>query len=429
MNLTPNLQRALLLQEQGRSALAEQELRQHLAAHPGDGFGQALLAVTLLEQDQRDAAERAAREAIGYAPDLAFTHYALARVLTDRHRLAEAAAAIGEAIRLEPEEADYHGMRAGIEFEQEHWPEALAAAEAGLQFSAEHVACNNLRAMALVKLGRKAEAGATMRATLARNPENAVSHANQGWTLLEQNRRKEAMEHFRESLRVDPTNEWARAGLVEAIKAGNPLYAVMLKYILWMAKLSSRTRWMIIIGGYFGSRILAGMAHENPQMALYVNPLRIVYCAFALLTWLAVPVFNLTLFLHPIGRHALSPRQRSQALLVGICLLLALVFLAAALMPGAVGGHLLSALIFGLLALPASAVYSCSEGWPRLTMAGIVAVLAALGTYVVAVFSFIHPDGRSQLAQSAGGILSFYLLGAFASQWLAIWLSSQRPAR
>ena len=68
----------------------------------------------------------------------------------------------------------------------------------------------------------------------ARDPDDAFSHANQGWTLLEQGNRKKAMEHFRESLRLDPTNGWAQAGLVEAIKAGNPVYAVMLKYFLWI---------------------------------------------------------------------------------------------------------------------------------------------------------------------------------------------------
>jgi tetratricopeptide (TPR) repeat protein len=429
MNPSPQLQRALLLQEQGRHALAEKELRQHLASNPQDGFGQALLAVALLDQKKRDAAEQAAREAIGYAPDLAFAHYALARVLADRRRFPEAAAAIGEAIRLEPESADYHSVRAAIEFEQEHWREALAAAETGLQFDAAHVSGNNLRAMALVKLGRKSEAGATIRATLAREPENAYSHANQGWTLLEQSRRQEAMEHFRESLRLEPTNEWARAGLVEAIKSGNPVYAVMLKYILWMTKLSPRTRWLIIIGGYFGSQVLADLAHGNPEMAPFVNPVRIAYCTFALLTWLAVPVFDLSLFLHPVGRHALNREQRSRALLVGSCLLLALGFLVAGLVPGARGGHFLSALVFGLLALPASAVHSCTEGWPRTAMAIIVVGLAAIGIYVAVVFSFVSPGRGSPLAQSASAAFTFYLLSSFASQWLAIWLSTRTPTR
>ena len=429
MMQSPHLQRALLLHEQGRHVMAEKEVRQHLAVYPQDGFGQAVLALLLLAQEQRDAAEEAARQAIGYAPDLAMTHYALAQVLADRHRFVEAELAIDEAIRLDPEDADYHGLRANIELQQEDWSGALRAAETGLQFSAEHVMCNNLRAMALVKLGRKAEAGATIRATMAREPDNALSHANQGWTLLEQGRRKEAMNHFRESLRLDPTSDWARAGLVEAIKAGNPVYAVMLNYMLWMAKLSSRTRWLIIIGGYFGSRVLAAMAHNNPELGPIVNPLRIVYCVFALLTWLAVPIFNLMLFLHPVGRHALSGKQRAQAILVGSCLFLALAFLAAAQVAGARAGHLLSALVLGLLAIPASAVTWCSEGWPRAAMITIVAALGALASFVVVVFSFCSLGKNSPLAEAGYSALGFYLLGVFASQWLAIWLSSQKSTR
>src|SRR4030095_8491543 len=207
-----------------------------------------------------------------------------------------------EAIRLEPTDADYHAMRAGIEFNERRWQEALNSAETGLHFSHEHTGCNNLRAMALVKLGRKSEAGATIQSTLARDPDNAFSHANQGWTLLEQNRRKEAMNHFRESLRLDPTNDWARAGLVEALKAGNPLYAVMLKYFFWMKNLPVRARWGIIVGGYFANRIVAGIARSNPDIAPWLLPLRILYVVFVVFTWLAYPIFNLMLFLHPVGR-------------------------------------------------------------------------------------------------------------------------------
>ena len=365
MNDSPQLQRALVLHEQGRHDLAEKELRQHLAQTPDDGYAQALLAITLLEREQLDAAERTAREAIGNAPDFAFTHFALARVLSSRHREAEALSAIEEAIRLEPEDADYHGMRGGIEFDRQRWQAALDAAEEGLQFEPEHTGCNNLRAMALVKLGRKSEAGATIERTLARDPDNAFSHANQGWTLLEQGRRKEAMNHFRESLRLDPTNDWARAGLVEGLKAGNPLYAVMLKYFLWMQKLSDGARWGVIIGGYFANRVMAGAARSNPDLAPWLLPVRILYVVFVVFTWLAYPIFNLMLFLHPVGRHALDKEQRAQASWVGISLAIGLGSLIAWGVIGRKGDYLIPALVFGLLAIPIAAVFGCAKGWPR----------------------------------------------------------------
>jgi tetratricopeptide (TPR) repeat protein len=429
VNLSPHLQRALVLQQQGRHDLAEKELRQHLATEPTDGFALAVLAISLLDLERRDDAEQAAREAIGHAPDQPFAHYAHARVLSDRNRDDAAVAAIQEAIRLEPTDADYHGLLAAIELDQRRWPEALAAAETGLQFDPENVTCNNLRAMALVKLGRKAEAGQTMATTLARDPDNAISQANQGWTLLEQGRRKEAMAHFRESLRIDPTNDWARGGLVEAIKSGNPIYAVMLKYFLWMAKLPSGAQWGILIGGYLGNRLLVDLHRANPEWSFWITPLRVLYVAFALLTWLAQPIFNLMLFLHPFGRHALDKDQRAQATWVGLCLGLGLGSLGLWLAQGREGDSVLAALVFGLLALPASAVFICSRGWPRQVMAAITLGLAAAGLTVVAITGFLDPAKGSPLAQFGGAALGLFFLGVFISQWLANWLATQRPRR
>jgi Tfp pilus assembly protein PilF len=430
MNQSPQLQRALVLHQQGRHDLAEKELRQHLATEPNDGFAHALLAISLLEQEQLKDAEQSAREAIGAAPDLAFVHYALARVLSHRNRDAEAVTAIQEAIRLEPTDADYHGMLAGIEFDRRQWQVALNAAETGLQFDPEHVVCNNLRAMALVKLGRKSEAGVTIERTLARDPDDAFSHANQGWTLLEQGDRKKAMEHFRESLRLDPTNDWARAGLVEAIKAGNPVYAVMLKYFLWMQKLSDGARWGILLGGYFGSRLLAGVSKSNPDLAPWVLPIRVLYISFALLTWLAHPIFNLMLFLHPYGRHALNKDQRGQATWVGLCLALALGTLGIWLASGRNGDYLIPPLVFGLLAIPTSAIFICDKGWPRTTMLLITLGLAATGLIAVVVIGFLQPTkSESSLAIIGSAAFGIFILGSFISQWIANWLATQRPRR
>lgn len=429
MNESRQLQRALVLQQQGRHELAEKELRQHLVQEPHDGFAQSLLAISLLEQERLDEAEQTARAAIGNSPDLALAHYGLARVLSSRQREREALAAINEAIRLEPSDADYYGMRAAIEFEGQRWQDALHAAEAGLHFDAEHSTCNNLRAMALVKLGRKSEAGATIERTLARDPGNAFSHANKGWTLLEQGQRKEAMNHFHESLRLDPNNEWARAGLVEGLKAGNPAYAVMLKYFLWMQKLSDRARWGLIVGGYVANRMVAGVARGNPDLAPWLLPIRILYVVFVIFTWLAYPIFNLMLFLHPVGRFALDENQRAQASWVGICLGLAVVSLGAWAVTGPNADYLIPALVFGLLAIPTAAVFGCSKGWPRLAMLCITIVLALAGITAVTLLSFLHPPKKSPAATMAMLSFTIFLLGTFVSQWVANWLSQQRPER
>jgi tetratricopeptide (TPR) repeat protein len=427
--ITAQLQRALILHQQDRHELAEKELRQVLADTPAHAFALALLSITLTELKRRDEAEATAREAIGYGPDLAFAHYALARVLTDRNRLDQALVAIQEAIRLEPGTADYHSMNAAIQLSKERWPAALEAAETGLQLDPEHVSCNNLRAMALVKLGRKADASATIDSTLSREPENSFSHANKGWTLLEQGRRKEALAHFQESLRLEPGNEWAREGLVEGLKAGNPLYAIVLKYFLWMRKLPSGTRWAVIVGGYFGNRILGALAQSNPDLAPWIAPIRILYLAFALLTWLASPLFNLMLFVHPLGRHALASLERRQAILVGLCLAGALLLLLGTLDPSVRAENLFAAMVVGLLAIPVAAVYSCQEGWPRTTMAVLAAALALLAVPAAAILGVVHPPSRSDLAQAAQALGGLSLLGTFISMWVANFLASRRPHR
>ena len=275
--------------------MAETELRQSLAADPGDAYAHALLALCLAHRESFQEATDEARQAVHLAPDFSFAFYAHAQVMFDRNRFPEALAAINEAIRLDPQDADYFAVLASIHMQESRWRDALNAAEQGLQFDPEHVGCTNLRAMAMVRLGRKSEAGRTIDAALSKNPDNSVTHANQGWTLLEIGDAKKAAEHFREALRLDPQNEWARQGIIEALKAKNIIYALMLKYFLWMAKFSRRAQWLILIGGYFGNQMLGSLSQSNPELAPWVLPLRILYVVFALMTWLAYPFFNLLL--------------------------------------------------------------------------------------------------------------------------------------
>lgn len=426
--MSVHLKRASILSSQGRHELAEKELRGHVAQDPTDATGHALLAVTLAELQKWDDAEGAARTAVGYDPELPGAHYALAQVLLDRRRTDEAAEAAREAIRLDPGQPDFYAILSAVELARRDWQEALDAAEEGLKFDAEHVGCNNLRAVALVRLGRKGEAGATMDSALARDPHDTVSHANMGWTRLEQGDRRRAMEHFREALRLDPGNDWARAGLVEAIKAGNPVYAVMLKYFLWIGKLSRRAMWTIVIGGYIGYLALRELARD-PAWAPFVMPLVVAYVAFALLTWLAGPLFDLALFLHPMGRHALDDDGRARAKLVGSALGVAV---------GAAGlgfvlpddlDLLLLALISGLLSIPLSTVHACSPGWPRKTMAAVVGTLGLLGSAGWIVLGVVTPPEDSALEAIALRALGLFFIGIFLSQFTANWLVMKEPAR
>jgi Tfp pilus assembly protein PilF len=376
--MNPHLQRALILLQQNRPDLAEPELRQALAADPDEPFAHSLLANCLCERDELSEATDEAQRAIALAPDAPFGHSALAHVMLRRNYRDEAREAIAEAIRLDAFNADYFGQLAGIEFARRDWPATLDAADTGLRLDPEHIACNNFRAMALVQLGRRAEAGRAMGSVLALDPENAFSHANQGWALLHEGQPVKALEHFREALRLEPGMDYARRGLVEALKARNPIYSLVLRYFLFMNRLSLRSQWLIILGGVFGMRALDSVANQNPGFEPFVLPVRIAYVIFVIMTWISSPLFNLLLFANRQGRHALSKSQKREALMVGALVGLALAALAAWIVTP-LGYYL--AILTGLFIIPVSGIYKVPRGWPRAIMAlystGLLLVLLA----------------------------------------------------
>lgn len=419
-----HLIRAQLLLGQQRYELAEEELRKEIAEVPEAALGHALLAICLGKRERFDEATQEARAAIHADPELGFAHYALGTIFLERSRFDEASTAIEEALRLDPENPDYHAVVAAVRMEQRRWPDALAAAEAGLAFDAEHVSCNNLRAAALVKLGRREEAGATLESALARNPENAVTHANQGWALLHRHDPKKAMEHFREALRLEPNNDWARAGIVESLKASNPVYGIMLRYFLFMGRMSGRAQWMIILGAFFGMRVLRSLRTANPALAPLITPIATIYVIFALMTWISAPLFNLFLRVHPVGKHALSSEQKTASNWVGACILAGLVSLTVWLGFKSENAHY-AALMFGMLLLPLCGIFTLQEGWPRRLMAGYTGLIF-LGGAALFVVDMAHLRFPPELAIL---LVNFVIWGSFLSGWVANGLALVVPRR
>jgi tetratricopeptide (TPR) repeat protein len=369
------IERGRLLYQQSRYDLAETELRQALSQDPGHAYGHSLLALTLLQRKQLNEATKEAQEAIHLAPDYAFAHYALAKVWYNRHHYDVSRTAIEEAIRLAPENADYRFLLGAIHYDEKRWNEALHSAEEGLQLDAENASCANLRAMALVKLRRGVEAGDTIGAALARDPENAATHANQGWALLHEGKGAKALPHFKESLRLNPQSEWARQGIVEALKARNPVYARILRGVLWMSTLSPRARWGVLVGGYLVSRI-AG--------------LMILWLVFVLLTWITGPFFNLLLRLDRFGRLALSREQIVESNWIGAVLLMAALSEVTYVVSKQDHAQV-AALVFVLLLFPIAGVFRTPLGWPRKVMTVYSGLTALLGLTSVFFVSF-GPD-------------------------------------
>jgi tetratricopeptide (TPR) repeat protein len=426
------LQRGLLLLGQNRHELAAEQFGRHLATEPNDPHAHALLAMCLSDAEQFGDATQHAQDAIRLAPDFPFAHYAMAYVMADRNRFKEALAAINEAIRLDPYDADYFALLSRVHLSESRHQPALDAAEQGLQIDAENVTCQNLRAMALKNLGRHMDAAQALEGALARNPENAVTHANKGWALLEKNQPDEALKHFQEALRIDPTLDWAREGIVTALKARYKIYGVMLKYFLWMSKLSGQKQWVVVLGVYFGSRFLAQLGRSKPELAPYIFPLRMLIFAFAILTWLADPLFNLALRCNRYGRLALSDDQRRSSTLVGACIALALICVASAaftkepiVLLGAGAG-------IGLLSLPISTIFRLRLPWQRRVMSLYTVVMTvALAAAFVGLFVGETPEGkvREPYSAIAGLGLLVYVAGLIGCPWVSNILLMWRSRR
>ncbi len=316
------ISRAQLLIEQDRYLLAEEQLRLALAEGTETATAHALLALCLVERLEYDEATTEAQQAIHDAPDSALGFHVLAWIHFKQHRLKEAQATIEEAIRLEPWDAGHFSILASIEADRCRWTEALAAAEQGLACDPDHIRCNNLRAIALVNLGRKAEAGQSIQATLAKNPEDALTHANQGWTMLHQRQPLEAAQHFREALRLEPNLEWARQGIIEAMKARFFLYRWLLTWFLWLTRFPPKIQLALVLGMLFGQSLLSSLFEMVPFLEPLSTPLAVVYVLFVWMTWTASALFNLVLRLDSFGRLVLNPSERLESNLVAVCLVL-----------------------------------------------------------------------------------------------------------
>ncbi len=315
--------RARQLMAQGRWREAAEQLRTSLADDPQDATAHAALSLCLANAGEPREALREAEAALACDADCALARFARASALLADRRTAEAEAAAHECLAFTPDDADCHALIAQCRMLREDRPGALSAAEAGLAVDPGHAACRALRGQALMLLGRRDEAAAQHAADLAQDPDDALAHANAGYARLHANRPREAALHFAEALRLDPEDGYARQGLVEALKARHGIYRVFLAYGLWMARLSPGTRWLVVIGGYLVYRVADRVGEVHPELAVWLAPLAWGYFAFALTTWLAEPLFNLALMADPMGRYALSAREKTAALVAGSLALLA----------------------------------------------------------------------------------------------------------
>lgn len=309
-----------ILVHQKRYPEAENILKVLLSAEPHSIHFLSLLAEVNLQQDKFATASSIIDQAIGQSPDSAHLFYIKARIAVQQDDYNDAEKNLYNSIALDPYYADYFALLATIKLSRKQFVEALDLANQALQINAENLLALNTRSTALNKLNKKEESFQAIEGALREDPNNAYTHANYGWGLLENGDHKKALQHFREALKNQPDFDYAQAGMMEAMKAGNPFYRAFLKYSFWMGNLTSKYQWGVIIGLYIGVKILTSVARSNERLQPYLVPLIIALAILIFSTWVINPISNLFLRFNKFGSLLLNKNEKISSNLVAVSL-------------------------------------------------------------------------------------------------------------
>jgi hypothetical protein len=208
--------------------------------------------------------------------------------------------------------------------------------------------------------------------------------------------------------------------MLEALKARYFVYRQLLKFQLWMSRLSGGAQWAVIIGLYVGFRVIREVGRSNPSLLPITMPIVILYSLFALITWIGDPVFNSLLRLNRFGRLALAPHERAAS-----SAFIALVVAAAACGVASIwvlkGLLFFAAIYFLLLIIPLTHTFGRPDPEQRRRLWWIAGTLIALG-----------PAALAALLYSTGTATTLFLVfaaGCVLFQWLAIAVALRRDYR
>jgi tetratricopeptide (TPR) repeat protein len=391
-----------ILIQQKKFAEAEKILSDLLVNDSNNAYYLSLLAEVNMQQGKFDQANTIIDNAIGLSPYSSYLFYIKSRIALQQDHLGEAEQYINQAIAADPNVSDYFALLASIKLGRKEFSAALDMANKALETDAENLMALNVRSTALNKLNRKEESFATIEGALREDPNNAYTHANYGWGLLEKGEHKKALEHFKEALTNDPTMQYAQAGLLQALKATNPLYRIFLKYAFWMSNLTAQYQWGVIIGFYLCVRILRSIARNNEALQPILTPLIIALALIAFSTWVITPISNLFLRFNKYGQLLLDKKEKISSNFVAISFG---IFITGLLLYVALSNeNMLTIAVFGFtMMVPLSSMFSPSKNKNGLliytiamAVVGIMAIGLTLATgemfnmmTVIYMFAFI----------------------------------------
>lgn len=374
------LERAELLIGQRRYDMAEEQLNKLLAESPNHSLAVAYKALIKLHTKEPKQALGLAQTALGMDPESDFALYIIAGAYMEMYELKKADEAIQRAIAIQPYIADYHGLHANIKLDKRDYREAAQIAKKGLEINPESMICRNMLSTAQLKMGDKAASFETIEKALQKDPENAMTHANYGWGQLEKGSHKKALEHFKEALSRDPEDGYARAGMLEALKAKFFLYRIFLKYYFWMANLKPGVQWVVILGYVFLQRVISAMSRSSPKLAAILMPISFLLLFFVVLTWIIHPVFNFFMSLNRYARYLLTDEAKNSAIVVGVAFTLFALSVISWLLTHSEGFAACAIICFTLI-LPYGKIWESSKKWVQ----GVVAAYSIIATLVGAM--------------------------------------------
>ncbi len=390
-----------ILISQGRFEQAEKKLREILSTDVHHAEAHGLLGLTLMSgnKTRQEEAKRELETALSIRPDEPYFMYLLANwhLKQDNYKAAEEH--IRQSVRLNPFDADYFYTLAVIQIGKDEWEEALETLDYALAIDAEHVNSLNLRARCLVRLGRKEEAFTHFEASFSKDPNNSDTHANQGWAKLEAGNYNEALEHFKEALKIQPTNNYAKTGLVEALKAQHLIYGWFLKWNYWLVTMSEKAKWGLFIG------LIVVVNVFRPLLPLYL--LLIVF------TWFSDVIFNSLLRLNSYGKYALSKNQVVASNYFLLLITGAIGFGIAMLLSPQYLYLLLAAACLGLL-FPVVTTFSIEHDQSRKKSGWYALVMLAVAIGMISL-EIVEPNGGM-------GLLNIFVFGIAAYTWFVQFL-------
>ncbi len=311
-----NIQRGLILLQQERYKEAEEFFRNALASDPQNARAMHHLAICQANQSENKiTALETIDLAIALQPEESDFHATKAHFLVDLDRNDDAIISANKAVKLDPDNVYALNAKASVHVALREWANVEQTARQALSIDADDSTAANLLAHSLRLQNKLRENADQIQGMLARDPEDAFTHANAGWAALQNGDKNKAEEHFLEALRIDPGLEHAREGLLESFKARSPLYRMYLNYCFFLQRFSKRMRWAIFIGIYLGFRF----AHKlfTSEFVWIGTSIAVLYLLLALWVHFARGVGNLLVLIDSFARHALSSRQRREALGVG----------------------------------------------------------------------------------------------------------------